>query len=85
MHSADDMRPPRRDRREDVRDGGCAPAGAATRGEVRCLCGSLMARATASGIELKCRRCKRVVEITAAAMGRGWTELALHARRRSTG
>ncbi len=29
-------------------------------GDLRCDCGSLMARLTANHIELKCRRCKRV-------------------------
>lgn len=33
------------------------------RRELRCQCGSLMARVTAAGIELKCRRCKRVVVV----------------------
>lgn len=28
--------------------------------EHRCLCGSLLAKITAQGIELKCRRCKRL-------------------------
>jgi len=27
---------------------------------IRCLCGSLMARISEEGIELKCKRCKRV-------------------------
>jgi hypothetical protein len=30
-------------------------------GALRCLCGSLMARRVAGGIELKCRRCKRTM------------------------
>lgn len=29
--------------------------------ESRCVCGSLLARLTAAGVELKCRRCKRIV------------------------
>ena len=28
--------------------------------EHRCLCGSLLARITQQGIELKCRKCKRL-------------------------
>ena len=28
--------------------------------EHRCLCGSLLARITPEGIELKCRKCKRL-------------------------
>jgi phage FluMu protein Com len=31
--------------------------------EARCLCGRLLARLTAAGIELKCARCRRVVLI----------------------
>jgi phage FluMu protein Com len=33
------------------------------KGERRCVCGSLLARLCESGLELKCRRCKRVVII----------------------
>ena len=29
--------------------------------DCRCLCGSLIARRVDGGVELKCRRCKRVV------------------------
>lgn len=29
--------------------------------ECRCACGSLLARVVPSGVELKCRRCKRVL------------------------
>jgi hypothetical protein len=31
--------------------------------ECRCLCGSLLARVVAGGVELKCRRCKRTVVV----------------------
>lgn len=31
--------------------------------DVRCLCGSLVAKVRKEGIELKCRRCKRVALI----------------------
>lgn len=31
--------------------------------ELRCECGSLMARITEEGVEIKCRRCKRRVII----------------------
>ena len=31
--------------------------------EARCVCGSLLARVTPSGVEVKCRRCKRVILI----------------------
>jgi hypothetical protein len=53
------------------RGGGC-PLGPARRraraDELRCDCGSLLARLTAEGVELKCRRCKRrvVIPITAS-------------------
>ncbi len=30
-------------------------------GEMRCSCGSLLARLVAGGVELKCRRCKRTM------------------------
>jgi hypothetical protein len=29
--------------------------------ECRCFCGSLLARRTPEGVELKCRRCKRIL------------------------
>ncbi len=31
--------------------------------ELRCECGNLMARVNPRGIELKCRRCKRIIII----------------------
>lgn len=39
------------------------PRGAAARSrdDCRCPCGNLLARITPRGIEVKCRRCKRVV------------------------
>jgi hypothetical protein len=37
-------------------------AGIADR-DVRCPCGSLVARYVADGIELKCRRCKRTIVV----------------------
>ncbi len=33
------------------------------KGELRCECGNLMARMNSRGIELKCRRCKRIIAI----------------------
>lgn len=45
--------------------------------ELRCDCGSLMARVTAHGIELKCRRCKRVLVVDAEAMQGRWVAVAL--------
>jgi len=34
--------------------------------DVRCDCGSLLARRVAGGVELKCRRCKRTVVLPLA-------------------
>lgn len=31
--------------------------------DCRCLCGSLLARRVACGVELKCRRCKRTLVV----------------------
>jgi hypothetical protein len=36
--------------------------------DVRCDCGSLLARWTPAGLELKCRRCKRHVVVPVEAM-----------------
>lgn len=33
------------------------------RKDVRCACGSLLARLLPEGVELKCRRCRRVVVV----------------------
>jgi phage FluMu protein Com len=38
------------------------------RGELRCACGNLLARLTEEGVELKCRRCKRIVLIPMTGM-----------------
>ncbi len=35
--------------------------------DLRCLCGSLVAKVRKDGIELKCRRCKRVALIPLSA------------------
>lgn len=43
---------------------GCPEAAASTReghGDLRCPCGSLLGRFVESGLEMKCRRCKRCV------------------------
>lgn len=34
--------------------------------DCRCLCGSLLARLVAGGVELKCRRCKRTLFVPVA-------------------
>jgi phage FluMu protein Com len=46
--------------------------------ELRCHCGSLMARVTPRGIELKCRRCKRVVIVAANRVHAEWARVPLH-------
>jgi phage FluMu protein Com len=46
-------------------------------GELRCDCGSLMARVTERGVELKCRRCKRVVVVERDRAG-AWVPVDLH-------
>ncbi|MEI9939157.1 MAG: hypothetical protein WDO69_18205 [Pseudomonadota bacterium] len=40
-----------------------APEPAAADDLLRCVCGALLARWTAAGLELKCRRCKRTTLI----------------------
>jgi phage FluMu protein Com len=40
-----------------------SPLGACAHQDLRCACGSLLARRVREGIELKCRRCKRTVVI----------------------
>ncbi|MGH7786363.1 MAG: hypothetical protein ACRERC_05815 [Candidatus Binatia bacterium] len=54
-------RPPRPELRHAAGCGAAASDGAAGAAEVRCDCGSLLARWTPQGVELKCRRCKRHV------------------------
>lgn len=39
-------------------------------GAARCECGSLLARRTARGIEIKCRRCKRIMVIPLESVSR---------------
>lgn len=43
---------------------GGSPAGDEASAEVRCVCGSLLARKVPGGYELKCRRCKRPVVVS---------------------
>jgi len=40
-----------------------SPLEACTHEDLRCACGSLLARRVRDGVELKCRRCKRTVVI----------------------
>jgi len=39
--------------------------------ELRCRCGSLLARLSGSALELKCRRCKRIVVVKLRGRMRG--------------
>lgn len=39
--------------------------------ETRCECGQLIAKAQMDGIQLKCKRCKRIVMIPFTSIG-GW-------------
>jgi phage FluMu protein Com len=39
--------------------------------ECRCGCGSLLARLRSDRVELKCRRCKRIVTLTLAELSTG--------------
>jgi len=54
-----------------------APRAPRTEHELRCGCGSLMARRTQAGLELKCRRCKRVVVVPVNAADRDWIEVSM--------
>ena len=49
----------------------------ATERELRCGCGSLMARITSSGLELKCRRCKRFVLVPVPGDADEWVEVSM--------
>ena len=51
--------PPGRDAAQPCACGGIAA-------DLRCDCGSLLARRVAGGVELKCRRCKRTVVLPLA-------------------
>ncbi|CUQ66855.1 protein of unknown function [Candidatus Nitrospira inopinata] len=52
-----------------MKPGTSSPKPAATSGsacapdDVRCLCGQLLARLVENGVELKCKRCRRLVTI----------------------
>ncbi|MFZ5895646.1 MAG: hypothetical protein ACOY0T_31605 [Myxococcota bacterium] len=41
---------------------------ASAEGLLRCVCGSLLARFVGGALELKCRRCKRIVSIPLSAL-----------------
>lgn len=46
---------------KNVAGADCTAAG--SEADVRCLCGSLLARLVPGGVELRCRRCKRAVVV----------------------
>jgi hypothetical protein len=47
----------------------CGTGGHTESDALRCDCGSMLARHVAGGIELKCRRCKRVVVVPISDAG----------------
>ncbi len=47
-----------------------ANPGATDRAEARCECGQLIAKLRTDGVELKCKRCKRIVVIPYSMGGR---------------
>jgi hypothetical protein len=44
-------------------------------GETRCKCGQLIAKVRGQGLELKCKRCKRIVVIPFSSI-EGWGSVA---------
>jgi phage FluMu protein Com len=45
--------------------------------ELRCPCGSLLARMTVAGVELKCRRCRRIVVVPVPPPDGRWVEVTV--------
>jgi hypothetical protein len=43
--------------------------------ETRCACGQLIAKVVGEGLELKCKRCKRIVTIPFSSI-EGWSSIA---------
>jgi len=43
--------------------------------ETRCACGQLIAKVVGGGLELKCKRCKRIVVILFSSI-EGWSHVA---------
>ncbi|RMH37361.1 MAG: hypothetical protein D6690_03050 [Nitrospirae bacterium] len=43
--------------------------------EARCHCGQLMAKLTEAGVELKCKRCKRLVLLPFASLQSGMASI----------
>ena len=48
--------------------------------ETRCECGQLIAKVRGQGLELKCKRCKRIVVIPFSSI-EGWSTVQSPARR----
>lgn len=46
----------------------------ADKSEARCECGQLIAKLLATGLELKCKRCKRIILLPFSRI-EGWTSL----------
>jgi phage FluMu protein Com len=51
---------------------GSSPRATSEASETRCECGQLMAKVRQQGLELKCKRCKRIILIPFTAI-EGWT------------
>ena len=47
----------------------------ADKSEARCECGQLIAKLRETGLELKCKRCKRIILLPFSRI-EGWTSLA---------
>jgi hypothetical protein len=50
-------------------------SGYSSQNETRCECGQLIAKVIGGGLELKCKRCKRIVIIPFSAI-EGWSGIA---------
>jgi phage FluMu protein Com len=67
------MTHPARSSSTDDRTVTSSPITARAHEDLRCACGSLLARLVPDGVELKCRRCKRTVVIPLTGEGEGAT------------
>jgi hypothetical protein len=52
-----------------------APGPSSNRVETRCECGQLIAKVCGEGLELKCKRCKRIIVIPFSSI-EGWSAVA---------
>jgi phage FluMu protein Com len=59
---------------------GPVPEMLAAASETRCECGQLIAKVRGQGLELKCKRCKRIVVIPFSSI-EGWSTVQFPARR----